>query len=202
MKKLLCLSLILLSMFVNAYGENVNFIEAQYGEDKPMVKRVLVAYASKAGSTAEVADFIGKNIADKGAVVDVKKLENVKGIAGYNAIVIGNAVRAGKLLSEAADFVKHHKAEMQKIPVAYFVVCMTLKDNTEENRKKANSFLDPLCAEITPMEKGLFAGKMDYSKLGFATKTVVKHIVKVPEGDFRDWDAIKKWANEVSKKIL
>ncbi len=194
--------LILASMLFSTRGSSeIKFIETSYGEDKPMSKKILVAYASKAGSTSEVADFIGKTLADKGAVADVKQLKNIRDITGYQAVVIGSAIRAGRLLPEAVDFVKHYKADLQKTPVAYFIVCMTMKDNTEENRKKADSFLDPLRNEIAPVSVGLFAGKMDYSKLGFASRSVVKHMVKVPEGDFRNWDSIKKWADNLLPKL-
>lgn len=183
-------------------GTEIKFIETKYGEDKPATKTILVAYASKAGSTAEVADFIGKSLADKGAVVDVKQIKSLRDISGYQAVVIGSAIRAGELLPEAVDFVKLHKEHLRKIPVAYFVVCTTLRKNTEERRKKVNAYLDPLCAEIAPVDKGLFAGKMDYSKLDFISRIIIKYMVKTPEGDFRDWDAIKKWTDRLFPKLI
>jgi menaquinone-dependent protoporphyrinogen oxidase len=162
----------------------------------------LVACASRAGSTAEIADFIGKSLADKGSVVDVKRMKNIRDITGYQAVVIGSAVRRGKLLPEAGDFVKLHKKNMRKIPVAYFVVCATLRENTEEKREIANAYLDPLCDEVAPVYKGLFAGKLDYSKRDSISKNIMKNVRKAPEGDFRDWEAVKKWADDVLPKLI
>ncbi len=201
---LFLLSAALIALMVSGAcgGTEIKFIETRYGEDKPATKKILVAYASKAGSTAEVADFIGKSLAGKGAVVDVKQIKSLRDISGYQAVVIGSAIRAGELLPETVDFAKLHKENLQRIPVAYFVVCTTLRINTEERRKKVNAYLDPLCAEITPVDKGLFAGKMDYSKLDFISKIIIKYMVKTPEGDFRDWDAVKKWVDNLFPKLI
>ena len=72
---------------------------------------------------------------------------------------------------------------------------MILRENTEENRKKAASYLDPLRAEVTPVDTGMFAGKLDYSKLNFVDAFVVEHIIGTPEGDLRDWQKINNWAD-------
>jgi menaquinone-dependent protoporphyrinogen oxidase len=167
-----------------------------------MSKKILVAYATKAGSTAEVADFIGKTLAEKGADVDVKPIKNISDITGYNAIIIGSPARAGKILSDATEFVERNKASLTNIPVAYFVTCTTLIKDTDDNRKIANEYLDSISGTISPVGKGLFAGKMDYSKIGFASTLILKYIFSTPEGDYRDWDAIKKWADDLFPKLI
>jgi menaquinone-dependent protoporphyrinogen oxidase len=192
-------TLIIFSVYGNS---EIKFIETSYGEDKIVSKKILVTYVTRAGSTAEVADFIGKTLSDKGAVVDVKPLYNVRDINNYQAIVLGTAIRKGGVLPEAIKFVKAHKSELEKIPVLYFVVCMTLKDNTEENLTKVNAYLDPLRAEIIPVDSGLFAGKMDYSKLSFLDLMIIKYMVKTPEGDYRDWKAIKTWTDNLFPKLI
>ena len=166
-----------------------------------MANKILITYASKAGSTSEVADFIGKTLTEKGVTVDVVAINKVNDISEYKAVIIGSAIRAGKVLSESLNFVKKHKLELSKVPTAYFVVCMTLKDENEKNINTVSAYLNPLKAEVSPIDFGLFAGKMDYSKLDFISKFMVKNIVKVPEGDFRDWDAIKNWTNNFYTKI-
>lgn len=166
-----------------------------------MTNKILVVYATRAGSTVEVADFVGKTLAKYNTNVDVKPVQNVTSLTGYTAIVIGSGIRAGKLYSEIIKFVKQHKNELENIPTIYFVDCMTLKEDNEKNRKIVYGYLDPLRAEVKPVAAGLFAGKMDYSKLGFFPRFIVKNMVKVPEGDFRNWNAIEAWTTALLPKL-
>jgi menaquinone-dependent protoporphyrinogen oxidase len=166
-----------------------------------MSNGILVVYGTWAGSTAEVADVIGKTLAEGGARVDVKPVESVKSLAGYHAVVIGSAIRVGKVKPEVLAFVKKHQSELKGLPTAYFVVCMTMKDDTPTNRKTVDAYLDLLREQVRPVDVGLFAGKMDYSKLGLFARIAVKNFVKVPEGDFRDWNAIKAWSKALLPKL-
>ncbi len=190
-----------LFLFSLCIAEDINLLETKYGEDKFMTGKILVAYGTRAGSTAEVADVIGKKLAQGGCAVDVRAVKRVNNLNGYQAIVLGSAIRAGKILPEVTAFVKAHKEELRKLPVAYFVVGMTLREDTPEKRKIVRAYLDPLCAEVAPLETGLFAGKMDYSRLGFVEKMIVKNMVKVPEGDLRNWQEINNWAQKLLPKI-
>ena len=179
----------------------VNMIETNYGGAAGMAGKILVAYATRAGSTAEVADFIGKTLAKSGAAVDVRPVKKVKSLNGYTAVVAGSGIRAGRVYSEITGFVKDHKAELNTIPTVFFVVNMTMKDDTPENRAIVNAYLDPLRAEVTPVDVGLFAGTMKYDRLGFFARFAVTRMVKTPEGDFRDWNAIEAWTNALAPKL-
>lgn len=191
-----------LLIFFSACGNiQIKQIETNYGNNKPTNKKILVAYATRAGSTAEVADVIGKTLAENGVFIDIKPVKNIKDIKGYQAVVLGSAVIKGNVLPEALEFVKRYKTELRTIPVAYFIVCMTLKENTEEKRKTANAYLEHLRNELTPVDAGLFGGKLNYSKLGFIDYIIVKYFINEPEGDYRDWNAIKEWANQLGKKL-
>ena len=193
---------LLLTLFCACGNIQIKQIETSYGEQKPAAKKILVTYATSAGSTAEVADAIAKTLAESGILIDIKPVANVKEIKDYKAVVLGSAVIKGDVLPEALEFVKRYKTELKSIPVAYFIVCMTLKENTEEKRKKANAYLDPLRNELTPVDTGQFAGKLDYSKLGSVDYIIVKYFISEPEGDYRDWNAIKDWASRLGKKLF
>src|SRR4030042_1357710 len=195
-------SAFLFAPFVGWTSSDIDFLEKSYGENNPLAPTILVAYATRAGSTAEVADAIGKKLAQKGAMVDVKHLKNVQTLNGYQAVVLGSAIRRGAVLPEVMDFIKTYKEELRKLPVACFIVCMILRENTEENRKKAASYLDPLRAEVALLYTGMFAGKLDYSKLNFVDAFVVEHIIGTPEGDLRDWQKINNWAENLSSKLI
>ncbi len=199
------ITLLFLLLFTSSnYGEasEIELIENSYGENKPMAPKILVAYATRAGSTAEVADAIGKKLAAGGAIVDVKPIKKVQSIDGYLGVVLGSAIRRGAVLPEVTNFVKSHKDELGKIPIAYFIVCMILREDTEESRKKAASYLDSLRAEVNAVDTGMFAGKLDYSKLNFIDAFIVEHIIGTPEGDLRDWKQINDWAINLLPKLI
>jgi menaquinone-dependent protoporphyrinogen oxidase len=195
MKKILYLLLIFSVSSCSAKEKGT--LTHSYGNENSPSGKLLVVYCSVAGSTAEVADSIGKEIAAKGYYVQISPVKEVKSVDGFKAVVIGSAIRMGQVKGEIVDFVKDFKPALQTKSVSYFVVCMTLKDDTPENRKTVDAYVDPLRNELKPVDVGLFAGKMDYSKLGFFSRFIIKHMVKTPEGDFRKWNEIKGWAKDL-----
>ncbi|MEA3342437.1 MAG: flavodoxin domain-containing protein [Chloroflexota bacterium] len=166
-----------------------------------MSDKILVTYASKCGSTGGVAEAIGKTLCDKGAAVDVRLAKDVADVSDYQAVVVGSAIRVGQLLSAATKFVETHQGALRRVPVAYFVVCLTMKDDTEETRRTVAAYLDPVREMVQPVEVGLFAGAMDYSKLSLPMRLMMK-AMKSPEGDFRDWDSIRDWAAGLRSTLL
>jgi menaquinone-dependent protoporphyrinogen oxidase len=163
-------------------------------------RRALVLYATRAGSTAEVADRIGRKLSEAGWSVDVGSVKTAGDLRGYQAVVIGSAIRMGSVLPEIREFVQARRAELKRLPVAYFVVCMTMQEDTPENRAEANSYLDPLRSAVKPVEVGLFAGEVDYSKLGAGTRLMAR-MADLPAGDYRDWTAIETWARALAAKL-
>ena len=113
-------------------------------------------------------------------------------------MVIGSAIYMGKWMSEAVDFIKENRDVLRQVPVAYFLVCMNLAQPTEEKRAKVLSYMDPILKavpEIKPVGIGTFAGALDYNNLSWIYKKILKS-KETPEGDFRDWNAIRAWARD------
>ncbi len=166
-----------------------------------MNEKILVAYASKCGSTGEVAEEIGQVLCKSGIEADVRLAKDVDDVNGYQAVVVGSAIRMGQWLPEAVKFVETHQVALNQIPVACFTVCMTMQEDTEENHREVMGYLEPLREMVQPRDTGLFAGAMDYSKLPFFFRLMIK-AMKVPEGDFRDWDSIRDWAAGLRPLLL
>jgi menaquinone-dependent protoporphyrinogen oxidase len=163
-----------------------------YGEDS-MSNRVLVTYASKAGSTAEMAARIGETIARKNLSVDVVPVEKVKDLSSYSAVVAGSAIRVGRILPEMMTFIENNQDALSAKPFSIFIGCMTLEDDSEENRKTVSAYLEPVRALVKPASEGLFAGAMVHNKLNLLERLMMK-AMKAPVGDFRNWDEIRGWA--------
>ena len=169
--------------------------------------KILVTYSSFVGSTAEVAEAVSQGLAGIGETagtaaedgnlsIDVLPMKQVEDLSQYGAVVLGSAVRYGRLHPGTINFIEKHRDRLRAVPVALFVVCLTMKDPTSENRATVKSYLDPVrerFPEISPVSVGLFAGLMDYKKLPLAARLIAKG-VKAPEGDFRQWEAITEWA--------
>ncbi len=164
--------------------------------------RVLVAFASKQGSTADAALVIGQKLAEKGVLVDVKPVDEDTDISAYDAFVLGAAVRAARPTTDYLDFVKRNAAELSRKPTAIFLVCMTLAKDTPENRRTVESYFDGVRLLIRPKAEGYFAGRIVYGRLNPLTRLVARTTVNAGEGDFMNKTEMERWAEGVSRVIL
>ncbi|MBL0344270.1 flavodoxin domain-containing protein [Candidatus Villigracilis affinis] len=164
-----------------------------------MSNKILVTYATCTGSTRGVAEAIGKTLSEGGAEVDVLPMRDVKDLAPYHAVVAGSAIQGKLWLPEAMQFVQSHRLELARKPFAAFLVCMTLAmRNGESYRHFVVDFLAPVRALVKPISEGLFAGALDISKVPtFRDRLMFRLSVLFgvwKEGDHRDWNAIRSWA--------
>lgn len=179
---------------------SIDFAETTFGE-AAMTNKILVAYASKAGSTGGVAEAIGQTLADSNTEVEVRLMKDVTALTSYRAVVAGSAIRGGEWLEEAMQFVQTHQSTLAQKPFAAFLVCTTLAYSaTKASRQKVAAYLEPVRALVKPASEGLFAGVLDYSKLPLIDGLILRAMGDRP-GDYRDWNAIRAWAESL-KPIL
>ncbi|MBN1583369.1 MAG: flavodoxin domain-containing protein [Anaerolineae bacterium] len=179
----------------------IELVESNCGQDTQ--DRILVTYASQTGTTGEVAQAIGQTLCGLGVAADVLPVNQVSSLDAYAAVVVGGAIYMGRWLSGATKFVQTHRETLSRMPSAYFLVCGTLQEDTEENRRTAAVYLDPLrksVPEIKPVDVGLFAGRIDYTRISPLYRMIMKGM-DAQEGDFRDWDAIHVWAARVQPDL-
>jgi len=169
----------------------------EYGDKALSNKRILVTYATKAGSTADIAARMGEMLSARGLAVDVRPVGQVKDLSAYAAVVAGSAIRMGNPLPEMVNFVKTNQATLSAIPFSAFVVCLTIKDDTEENRKTVAAFLEPIRTLVKPASEAVFAGVLDPSRLGLLDKLII-NMMKAPAGDYRQWDRIGAFAQAIA----
>lgn len=168
-----------------------------------MDKKILIAYSTAAGSTAEVAEFMAQHIADKNDSAEVAKTKDVKDLTGYQAVIVGTAVRAGHIYRDTLSFLERYQTALSQLPVAYFVVCMTMSEDTEENRCQVDTYIDQMrekAPQVQPVDVGRFAGKMDFKVLSLPLRLIIK-AMKGEQGDFRNWEEIGAWVENVYEKF-
>ena len=161
---------------------------------------ILIAYATKKGSTAEIAQAIGKELTSAGHAVDVKELGTVTSLAGYQAMVIGGPMYMGKMIGDVGKFVRHHYKALVRMPVAGFIVSLAPVSKDPEQVENAQKTLQAALSPLQPVARGVFAGRLDPEKLSWLQNWMIKQ-VKSPVGDFRDWTAIAAWARELPGKL-
>ena len=152
--------------------------------------RVLVTAATKYGATTEIAAAIAAVLDEHGLEATLLPPEQVKGVDGYHAVVVGSAVYAGHWLRPASELVERHSAAL-----ADRLVWLFSSGPVGDPPKPEEDPVDVagLLAATGAREHRIFAGKLVRRQLSFPERAIVSAL-RVPEGDFRDWTEIRQWA--------
>lgn len=171
-----------------------------------MQTRVLVAYASKYGSTQEVADAIASTLRENGLTVDLKSVKEVKSLEEYTAVVLGAPLYIARWQKNARSFLSKNHETLTKMPVAVFALG-PLSDE-EEEWKEVRSQLGKELEKfpwLRPIAVEIFGGKFDPKKLRFPDKLITRlpasPLHNMPASDMRDWTAIRVWANSLAVQL-
>lgn len=185
--------------------------------------KILVTYATMAGSTVDVAQAVTEEIASSGIQVDVLPISEVDDLQPYDAVVVGGPMIMGWHRS-ALRFLKKHRKALQHIPLAVFVMAMSLTQTGEMNvegipvyldeklpkppadEERLNfreryarlvNYLNPILKAIRPAKPasiGVFGGRLEYGRLKWWAVLFVMLVIQAPAGDRRNWTAIRSWA--------
>lgn len=159
--------------------------------------KVLVASQTQHGATREIADLIGATIAGRGIETDIRDVENIADVSEYDAVVLGSAVYMGSWMKPARAFVERHADELSARPTWLFS-SGPIGDPPKDGREPVK--VDDLLAASHARGHRLFGGRMERSRLGMFERAVA-HVVRAPEGDFRDWGEIEDWAAGIADEL-
>ena len=167
-----------------------------------MSDSILVTYASKYGATGEIAEKIARVLRDAGLTAEVLPVKEVEDPSQYRAVVLGSAIYIGQWRKEAASFVKSHQPALQQVPVWIFSSGPTGEGDAEAlvDGWRYPTALEPVIEAIKPRNVAVFHGMIDIDKFNFLEKVAIKN-VKAPLGDWRNWDAIGKWAQAIADEL-
>jgi menaquinone-dependent protoporphyrinogen oxidase len=188
------------------------------------MKRILVAYATNSGTTAEVAKAIGEELQKSGSQVDVLPLEKVGSLEAYQAVVLGAPMILG-WPRRALYFLKKNRTALRHLPLAVFVTCMSLTRTGEtsldgvpvyvddqlakapqalgrltfkERYARVNKYLRPVlkaAAPVKPVSAAFLGGRLDIYRLKWFQALFVMLVIQARPGEHRNWEAIRAWAN-------
>jgi len=158
---------------------------------------VLVAVASKHGSSMEIGQVIETSLRSSGLKATLERVEDVSDLDGYDAVVLGSGVYSGHWMRAAREFVDDHEEALRMRPVWLF--------SSGPVGDPPKPLENP--AEIPTVQKRvdsrghrLFAGKIDTSELRVAEKALIA-LVRAEPGDFRPWSEISVWSESIAETL-
>jgi menaquinone-dependent protoporphyrinogen oxidase len=159
--------------------------------------RVLVTAATRHGATAEIATAIGEVLAEQGLDPTVTAPEQVEAVDGYDAVVIGSVVYAGHWLKPARELVGRFDSALAARPIWLFS-SGPVGDPPKPDEDSVD--VADILATTGAREHRVFAGKPLRSQLSFPERAIVSAL-RVPEGDFREWPEIRRWAAGIAAAL-
>jgi menaquinone-dependent protoporphyrinogen oxidase len=173
--------------------------------------RILVLYASTHGHTAKIAARIAAALEDDGETVDLQPLHG-NGTqpvpTDYDAVILGASIHAGHHQRALVKWAEQHHTALGLTPSAFFSVCLTAADDTEESRAATRGYLDDFVerTDWTPTHSTTFAGALQYREYDVATRALMRLLMRrmhhptdsSQDYDYTDWDAVDGWAHELA----
>jgi menaquinone-dependent protoporphyrinogen oxidase len=164
-----------------------------------MSDSILIAYATRSGSTQEVAEAMAAALRDDGLHVDCQPLHGTRTLAGYRMVVLGAPLFMFKWHKDAFAFLSRHRRALEKLPVAAFALG-PFGDEVKEWGEACAQFDRELAKVpwLVPVAREVFGGKFDPTKLRFPMN-LIPALKKMPASDLRDWEQIRTWARGLAK---
>jgi menaquinone-dependent protoporphyrinogen oxidase len=163
--------------------------------------RALVGYATRYGSTQEVAQAVGAVLREVGLDVAVQPLGEVRSLTMYEAVVVGAPLIMFRWHKDAHSFLARQRDALIQRRVAIFALGPVHEPHDEQEWRDSRLQLDKALEQYTwlkPVALEIFGGKYDPEKLGFPLKMMAG---KAPASDIRDWTAIRAWTTSLAEKL-
>ena len=159
---------------------------------------VLVVTATRHGSTAEVGSAIARTLADAGLTVSTLDAADDMPLPQSKALVLGSPLYMGKWLQPARRLAEQLGSDEHSRRAWFFTV-----GPLGDPPKPADAAPEDELAELIRIraeDHKLFTGKLERSRLKLRERLAV-NAVKAPDGDYRDWDEIRRWAESIAAAL-
>jgi menaquinone-dependent protoporphyrinogen oxidase len=159
-----------------------------------MATKVLVAYGTKNGSTGGIADLIAATLSAAGVDAQARPAAQVRSLAGYDAVVLGGALYAGRWHRDARRFAHRHASQLRDRPVWLFS-SGPLDDSADTSTIAPVGQAARAARELNAREHVTFGGRLGEDTKGFIARAMVR---KGHGGDFRNEARITAWARSIA----
>jgi menaquinone-dependent protoporphyrinogen oxidase len=166
-----------------------------------MSASILVTYATRYGSTQEVAEAVAATLRECGLEVAIQPMRDVRTLEGYRAVVLGAPLYMFHWHKDALRFLSRYREAITQRPVAIFALGPVHADEKEFQGSREQ--LEKELAKfpwLTPAAIAIFGGKFDPQKLGFPFN-LLPALKNMPASDVRDWTAIRAWASTLAAML-
>ena len=166
-----------------------------------MSTSILVGYATRYGSTREVAEAVAATLGERGLAVDIQPVREVRTLAAYSAVVLGAPLFMFRWHKDALRFLSRHRAALKEKSVAVFALGPVHDPYDEKEWRDSRAHLDKALTKFpwfTPVALEVFGGRYNPEKLRFPIKMFAG---AEPASDIRDWTAIRAWASGLVNKF-
>ncbi|MEE1938954.1 flavodoxin domain-containing protein [Streptomyces sp. TRM 70361] len=160
-------------------------------------QRVLVAYGTRNGSTAEIAEWLGAALREKGLDTDVLPAAEVGDPGGYDAVLLGSGLYAGHWRHDAVRLARRHRQALARRPVWLFS-SGPLDASADERDIPPAPGPARIAARVDARGHATFGGRLTEDARGFVARQIVK---QGKGGDFRDRERIRRWAHSVAAEL-
>ena len=160
--------------------------------------KVLVTVASKHGATTEIGAWLAEALIAAGIQTETRDPDDVSTLDGYDAVVVGSAVYAGRWLEGAKKLVERLGPDLRARPVWLFS-SGPAGDPLKPDGDPADAA--PMMEASAAREHRVFAGLIERKRLGFGERAIVTAL-RVPDGDFRQPDVVRAWAQEIAAALV
>lgn len=170
----------------------------------PITKRILVVYASRGGTTGEIAEQIANTLRLKGMTVETATVKNVSNAGDYDAIVLGSAIYFRRMMPSAVRFIRQNASALESCPVAVFSVGAQMRKPTPKNHALVEKWVRRglrAYPNIQPIAVEHFAGAVAFRRLNVLWRVLL--IITFGErGDWRDLNAVQTWVNQLYPQLV
>ncbi|MFE1863547.1 flavodoxin domain-containing protein [Streptomyces anandii] len=162
-----------------------------------MAEKVLVAYGSANGSTAQIAEAVARTLREDGLDAEALPAGQVSAVSAYDAVVVGGGLYAGRWHKDARRFVRRHRRSLSGRPV-WFFSSGPLDASASERDIPPVPGVRRAMARLDVSEHATFGGRLEEGAKGRMARMIVK---QGKGGDFRDFPAIEAWADRIAGQM-
>jgi menaquinone-dependent protoporphyrinogen oxidase len=173
--------------------------------------KILIVYGTTEGQTRKISHFMEAILKDRGHDVTVADASKTPPLpSSFDAVIIGASIHIHKYQSAVLRYINSYIADLNKIPSAFFSVCLAVASDMEEEHKEARKITNDFLERVgwKPLMTTQIAGALKYTHYDFFTRFVMKRISKregrttdtSKDHEYTNWDAVREFVTEFAVK--